>query len=61
MSKKRNRKFSLGLDSSPVRKRSPEKVKMDTLHRPKVWRSRKRQLETKDADRQIQDYMRGLD
>lgn len=63
MSKRKNSKgFTLSFDSGPsARKRSPEKVSMDQMNRPKVFRSRKRALEAQDADNQIKDYMRGLD
>ena len=45
--------------SSPKKRRNPEKVVMDKYYHPKTFRSRKRTLSAKDADREIKDFMEG--
>mgnify|MGYP001167594289 FL=1 len=58
---KQSRNFTLSFEKSPVRKRSPEKVSMDRLNRPKVFRSLKRELEAQDADDEIKEYLNECD
>ena len=50
-------KKGLGLT---VKRRNPEKVVMDRFYKPAAFKSRKRDLDAKDAQKQIKDYMRGV-
>tara|TARA_R110000824_G_scaffold4045_1_gene19234 strand:- start:2134 stop:2310 length:177 start_codon:yes stop_codon:yes gene_type:complete len=44
-----------------VKRRNPEKVLMDKFYTPKKFKSRKHDLNARDADQAIKDYMRGIE
>lgn len=46
---------------SSLKKRNPERVLMDRVTRPAVFRSRRNTLNDRDAQAEIKDYMRGIE
>jgi hypothetical protein len=53
--------MSFRIVSNPRRGRSPVKVAMDKVTRPSTFRSRKRSLEAEEAEKEINDYMEGIE
>ncbi len=51
-----SKKFTITV---PKKKRNFVKVEMDRLTRPSTFKSRKRSLEAKEADKQIKEYFQG--
>ena len=42
-----------------AKRRNTIKVEMDRMTRPSTFKSRKRSLEAKEADREIKEYLQG--